>query len=1054
MPADALARGLLLGLLAAVLTSFGDFGAHWLWLSSGADRLTFLRVILGLQLPAGALLGALAALTIALSDPPLERALGRSRLGRRLPAAARLPVARAIQLTALAAPGLAVVAHLLFTGGAMSRVPLRGGLQVATALLLFAGCGLAVAVVVSAAQRATTRRARRLLGLAALGAGFVLGKIDQRVMPGLYAYLHAALGVAAFACFAAGLGWLLPPRPRMLQRGRLGWLIGGAGAAACALFASTLYALDGNQNVRVALLHPNASTTRSLMLGLGPIVLEPMQRRAIAEARKRLRERRAAETRHTTRPLVIDGPRFEDAHVLLITIDALRPDHLGAYGYARPTSPALDALAARSVVFERAYAPAPHSSYSLCSLMTSEYLHETLDLGQPPPRETLATALTAVGYHTAAFFTLGVFHTAGEKLRDYEQSALGFSLHDHIAYEAEALTDRVLQELDRTVSRGEPSTLVWAHYFDVHEPYRDTRFGTSDLDRYDGEIQKTDTAIERLLREAQRRLTREIIVIVSADHGEEFREHGGVYHGSSLYEEQIRVPLIVHVPGVAPRRIAAPVETLAIAPTVLGLAGVAVPKTMRGHDLRPVMIGKDVDLGPVFAAVIHKKMVVRWPHKLIADLRFGLFELYDLARDPGERENLAGSEPALRDRLRDDVYGWLDSLTPAAIHADTAAPGSDPRVAALDLGRLGDRRAVQPLAELATDHAAALELRLQAARMLGHLADPRSTAPLAGLLDDREAALAAEAAIALGRMFDPRAKAPLRRVVASEDPDVRTRAAVSLGRLRDRAAVPALIEALWLAPPGYEREEAVRWLGRLGDPQALDPLIQILPESRTRNLAVIAIGRLRDPRAFDVLAGVLARERLSDVRSATVQGLGYLGDPRAIELVVPRASEDPSLSTASETLVRLGAIKRGAIGGADVARGEPGLRGFGACFAGDPMHDWDYLHRTYCTTQAKLAALRVELPAPVVGGEATVVVGARRSDKPAPTEVTLTIGDTALPAFTVDGSWSEARLPLPAGALAPGRASATLELADDEARIDLDHVLVLPERRAAEPPPP
>ena len=463
----------------------------------------------------------------------------------------------------------------------------------------------------------------------------------------------------------------------------------------------------------------------------------------------------------------------------------------------------------------------------------------------------------------------------------------------------------MLQEIDRTLSRGEPSTLLWAHYFDVHEPYEDTRYGTSDIDRYDGEINKADAAIDRLIRQARKRFTRELIIVVTADHGEEFREHGGVYHGSTLYEEQIRVPLIVHVPGIEPRRIAAPVETLALAPTVLGLVGVAVPKPMRGDDLRPLLVGKELDVGPVFAAVIHKRMVVRWPHKLIADLRFGLFELYDLTRDPGERQNLAGSEPTLRDQLRDEIYGWLDSLTPVPTAAPDAATASDPRLAALAVGRLGDRRAVQPLVSLAADGEAPLEDRLQATRMLGHLADDSAADPLATLLEDPEAPLAAEAAIALGRMFDARARTMLRRVVASEDPDVRTRAAVSLGRLRDRAAVPALIEALWLAPREYEREEAVRWLGRLGDTQALDPLLQILPESRTRHLAVVAIGRLRDPRTFDALADVLETERLADVRSATVQGLGYLGDPRAIELIAPLASQDASLSTATESLVRL-----------------------------------------------------------------------------------------------------------------------------------------------------
>jgi hypothetical protein len=329
--------------------------------------------------------------------------------------------------------------------------------------------------------------------------------------------------------------------------------------------------------------------------------------------------------------------------------------------------------------------------------------------------------------------------------------------------------------------------------------------------------------------------------------------------------------------------------------------------------------------------------------------------------------------------------------------------------------------------------------------MLGHLADDSSADALAALLEDAEAKLAAEAAIALGRMFDQRARSTLRRVVASEDPDVRTRAAVSLGRLRDRAAVPALIEALWLAPREYEREEAVRWLGRLGDAQALDPLLQILPESRTRHLAVVAIGRLRDPRTYDALASVLGSERLADVRSATVQGLGYLGDVRAIDLVAPLASQDPSLSTATETLVRLGAIRRGAIGGVDLVRGDPSLRGFGACAAVDPWHDWDYLHRTYCTTNTARASLRIEVPESVASRPSLVVIGARRSDKPSTVEARITVGSQLLPAFILDGSWSESRIPLPAGALDAGRVPVTLEVTEDGAAIDLDHVLVLPQ---------
>ena len=99
-------------------------------------------------------------------------------------------------------------------------------------------------------------------------------------------------------------------------------------------------------------------------------------------------------------------------------------------------------------------------------------------------------------------------------------------------------------------------------------------------------------------------------------------------------------------------------------------------------------------------------------------------------------------------------------------------------------------------------------------------------------------------------MYDARARNALRALVRAEDPDIRVRAAVSLGRLRDTEAVPALVEALWIATGDYERQEAVRWLGRLRDPRAVEPLIQLLPESRTRFLVVAAIGMIGDRRGY------------------------------------------------------------------------------------------------------------------------------------------------------------------------------------------------------------
>jgi HEAT repeat protein len=673
--------------------------------------------------------------------------------------------------------------------------------------------------------------------------------------------------------------------------------------------------------------------------------------------------------------------------------------------------------------------------------MTSEYLHETLDLGHPAPAETLATTLAAAGYHTAGFYSEGIFHTAADRLERYEHDAFGFALHDQVTYTAEELTDRVLAEVDRTVTRGEPNSFFWVHYFDVHEPYRSTHFGSADMDRYDSEILHVDAQVARLVREVRKRLSRDVIVVLSADHGEEFYDHGGVYHGSTLYEEQVRVPLIVNVAGLPPRRIATPVKTLDIAPTLLALVGLDAPATMRGDDLRPIALGHGDAPSPVYSAVIHKKMVVRWPYKLIADLRFGLFELYDLEHDPRERENLADQKPELLASLRGEVYAWLDSLAPNA--ASTQAPNE----VALDWGRLGDRRAVEPLAKLVADGNAAPEQRIEAARILGHLADGRATSRLLIAQEDKQSPrVAAEAAIALGRMFDPRARAALRRLVQSEDADLRVRAAVSLGRLRDAHAVPALIDALWIAQNDYERQEAVRWLGRLRDARAIDPLIRLLPEMRTRYLVPVALGMIGDGRAYAPLAEVLAWDNHANVRDATVQGLGQLGDARAVELIVPLAAVDESLKTATESLVRLGALRSGAIGGTDVAAGDPNARDFSDCYAGPLRHDWDYQHRTYCSMKHDRAALSLAVPRAVADAPygAVVAIAAKRTDANHSADLVLSVGGHAFDPIKVDGSWDEYRFVLPAGSLHAGHVQAQLRTGDAAARFAIDHVLLLP----------
>jgi len=1025
--------GCALGAVAGVLSGLGDFGAHWLWLDTWPDRAVLLLRVIGLQAPLGAALGLVIGALLGATESSIDRLALRAGNP-----AARGDALRALRSSALLAPALFWVGGLLFSGGKMSRLPGRELLgPLAGGALVLGAFGVGWLAHTLARRCRTPAHALRLAALAAV-LGFSCGKLNQWVLPKLYDYLHGALVAASFLCFLGGAFVLVArsERPRLrraLELAGLPALLAGAW-----LFSATIARLDGNQNVRVALMHPNAPASRALMQALAPVVLEPAQRAAIARAKL---EARRARGRRTARGGEPTGPVLDDAHVLLITIDALRPDHLGSYGYARPTSPALDRLAASSVLFERAYAQAPHSSYSLCSLMTSEYLHETIALGNPAPEATLASAFAAAGYHTAGFYSGGIFHTEAERLQQYERQALGFALHDQVTYTAEALTERVLQEVDRTAQRGEPNSVLWAHYFDVHEPYRSTHFGTSDLDRYDSEILHVDREVDRLIREVRARLRRPVIVVISADHGEEFHEHGGVYHGSSLYDEQVRVPLIVNVPGVAPRRVAMPVESIDIAPTLLGLAGLPIPGSMRGDDLRDLIHSGHDELGPVYSAVNHKKMVLRWPHKLVADLRFGLFELYDLERDPGERNNLADKDRVLLASLRGEIYAWLDALAPQA------AEQSDPTQLALDWGRLRDRRAVDPLARLVANPGGREAQRVEAAKLLGILADERASAALVHVLNaERPPRVAAEAAIALGRMYDGRARDALRRLVSAEDPDIRARAAVSLGRLRDPLAVPALSEALWIAQSDYEREEAVRWLGRIRDPRALAPLIQLLSQQRLRYLVVVALGMLDDERAYEPLADVLTWDEHANVRDGAVRGLALLGDPRAIDAIAALAVRDPTIKQAAESLVRLDAIKLGKIGGLDGTRSQLSANDFGPCHEGPLLHDWDFEHRTHCTTRKDSVTLALRAPTAVSAAPSgnVLVLTLRRGDAAAAVDVSVQIGAIALPPIRVDDAWREHRWSLPEGSIPNGQVPVRLSSGVAGARFAVDHALLLP----------
>lgn len=1017
------ARGALIGAAAGLIVALGDFGALWMWLPLWSDRGALLVRIVATLVPLGALLGAVGCAMWGAFHPAIHGP--EHRRVEPLPFVA-----------ALALP-LFEVARLLFSGGKMSRVPFRDAWVVVAAAGLLVGTYVAIRMAFrfarSTRELSDKKAQPRLVVILLLS--FLAAKFDQHYLPNLYLYLHACLAAFGFATAYLFVSLIAARSSRLhsLHSRRPLFGLPVAGALAGVLLVN-LATLDANQNVRVALFDPRAATTRSVMFALEPL-LTMWSARTSAHPRhsRRLHQ-------HQT---FADLPVRPDAHVLFITVDALRADRLGVAGNRRKLTPELDALARESEFFERVYTQAPHSSYSLCSVMTSEYLHETVDLGMPLPTATLPKAFAQDDFHTAAFYTLGIFHTEGERLVPYQRDAFGFALHDHNDYKAEERTNRVLEEVDRVVARGEPRTFFWAHYFDVHEPYEDTSLGTSDVDRYDSEVRIADRAIGRLIREVRKRLSRDVIVVVSADHGEEFREHGGVYHGSTLYEEQVRVPLIISVPRLAPRTIKAQVKLIDVAPTLLELADVAVPPSMRGDDLRPLMTGDLPDIGPAYSAVLTKRMTVQWPYKLIADVRFGLFELFNLERDPLERHNLASEEPHKLEELKGELYGWMDSLSTAP-HSHVAA---DPRQVALDQGRLGDRRSVPVLSKVILDDKAPIDMRREAGRILGRLSDPQAVDALTHALREPEKLVAAEAAIALGRMYDDRARPYLRELVYAEDPDVRTRAAVSLARLRDRAAVPGLIEALYVASSRYEREEAVRWLGRLRDPRGVEPLLSLLPEFRLRDLVVVALGLIGDVRASAPLRDMLNWETHANIREALIRGIGHLGDPSFIEPLLHVAIVEPELKTTTESLIRLDAIQKGFIGGADIVSNARGLTGFSRCEVGPLDHDWNYLNRTYCEMNTDASHIDIAVPDSVrSASKLHVVMSARRADAPEASEVSIELHGVTLPAHRVDGQWDELHWQIPAETMRDAHPYETVTIRTTGAtRLDVDHVLLLPE---------
>ncbi|MFO8073017.1 MAG: sulfatase-like hydrolase/transferase [Polyangia bacterium] len=1018
-PSLAVVSGAAAGLIAGAL----DAVQGWSDLSGTAQRALLLLQTAGRLAPIGLCIALVASVG----------SLAGARLWRRR---SRRPArGSSWALTVLALPACIYVAVRLFQGGTTSRLPARWLLVALAALLLAVLTWIAASVVLALVARLDRPNAARGARLAAvlalvalaLGARWCDGHLYRR----LYDYLHAALALGSLGLLALGARIAISRLGRV-ETGRLAIAAARTAALVLLLLAAALWTSNERQTVKLA-LHERTATTSSL-LRVASIVASgksPAESRPSTAARRRLYERERAE-----REVISSGdwPTFPGAHLIIISIDALRADRLGVYGYhERPASPRIDEWASRATAFERAYCPVPHSSYSISSFHTSRYLYDEVAMGlDVSSTTTMADVLGESGYESSAFYTNGIFHTHGDRVGSLRDRSFGFESVHHGSPSPDKLADLAITRIESYIEQGEPAFFLWVHFFNVHEPYRSERFGTSPRERYEGEIFEADAAAGRLLDHVEKELARDAVVVLTADHGEEFGEHGGHYHGSSLYEEQVRVPLIIRVPGAEPRFVEQPVSTLDTAPTLLRLVGVDVPARMEGRDLRPFLLSGQSPRTPhpVFASVMRQHMAVRWPWKLISDPSRRLFELYDLGSDPGEKRNLYDREPDVGAELLDEIRVWIDGIAAAA----------DRTRRALRLGRLRDPRAVPTLLDVARDVEAQSRDRCEALELVGEIGVRKKTGEIAELLGDGDRDVALAAAVALGRLGSSRGARVLREALGSRETSRRDRAALALANLGDTAAVPALIEALHRGDLEL-RTAAIRHLGRLGDRRAFEPLVDLLDDNRTRYRTVKALGLLGDPRAGAVLLDVLASDDHTDTRCYAVQSLGRLGiewaAPRLLRLLV----EEPELECTAESLVRIGAVGRAPLFGTDLARGAPSLvSGWARCTA-DGEGRGGYLGRTTCLSSGSRAELRFEAMADRGG---LLLVRARHlGDDPASSEKLEVRIDGRLAATAeLSGAMREYRFSLEPGLWPSGSLPISLVSAGGE-RFEVDHILLL-----------
>jgi arylsulfatase A-like enzyme len=374
-------------------------------------------------------------------------------------------------------------------------------------------------------------------------------------------------------------------------------------------------------------------------------------------------------------------------NVILITVDTLRADHLGAYGYPRNTSPNLDRLAEEGAMFRWAFAQGPQTKASMPSIFVGKYYSEVRrspDLWAKvfDDETLLAERVLDAGYRTAGIPAHRFFipnYGLNQGFEEWDLTIVRrYGLRTPHVSTSHEVSDRAIEWLGKQPDDGAPFFL-WLHYFDPHhfyQPHDDlVDFGDEDIDRYDEEIRYTDLHLGRFLDAlAESPHGDNTYIMVHGDHAEGFGEHGYRYHGQHLYNDQVRVPLLLWGPGIPSTVVEQPVAMLDIYPSVLELVGAPVPyEELQGRSVLPLVAGDpDFERGPIFIEMVQdakhssRRAIVDWPWKFQWGITFDEYTLYNLADDPNEQTDLVKQEPDVTDRLLRRIRRWMsEEVTPS-----------------------------------------------------------------------------------------------------------------------------------------------------------------------------------------------------------------------------------------------------------------------------------------------------------------------------------------------------------------------------------------------------